>query len=41
MIGRTLSEPRLRFLDGGTSLVDAGLAELAAIHGGAIRQLVE
>jgi len=41
MIGRTLPEPRLRFLDAGTSLVDAGLADLAAIHAGAIRPYVE
>jgi phosphoribosylformylglycinamidine synthase subunit PurL len=41
MIGRTLPEPRFRLLDGGLSLVDADLADLAAIHAGAIRAYVE
>ncbi len=41
MIGRTLTEPRLRLLDGGLTLVDADLADLAAIHAGAIRPYVE
>jgi phosphoribosylformylglycinamidine synthase len=41
MIGRTLPEPRLRFLDAGTALVDADMAELASIHGDAIRPFVE
>ena len=41
MIGRTLPEPRFRLLDGGLALVDADLADLAAIQGGAIRAYVE
>ncbi len=41
MIGRTLPEPRFRLLDAGTSLVEADLADLAAIHGDAIRGYVE
>jgi phosphoribosylformylglycinamidine synthase len=41
MIGRTLPEPRFRLLDGGMPLVDADLADLAAIHAGAIRPYVE
>ena len=41
MIGRTLPEPRLRFLDAGTALIDANLGDLAAIHADAIRSYVE
>ena len=41
MIGRTLPEPRFRLLDGGRALVDADLADLAAVHSGAIRAYVE
>jgi phosphoribosylformylglycinamidine synthase len=40
-IGSTLSEPRLRIVSGGSTLVDADLAELARIHSDAIRPYVE
>ncbi len=41
MVGRTLAEPRFRLLDGGMPLVDSDLAELAALHGDALRPYVE
>jgi len=41
MIGRTLPEPRLRFLDGGSALIDADLGELRDLYGGALRPYVE
>ena len=41
MIGRTLPEPKLRFLDGGTTLIEADLAELRELYGGALRPYVE
>ncbi|MGE5178512.1 MAG: phosphoribosylformylglycinamidine synthase subunit PurL [Bacteroidota bacterium] len=41
MIGRTIEEARLRILDGGTTLVDADLAELATEYGAALRPYVE
>jgi phosphoribosylformylglycinamidine (FGAM) synthase-like enzyme len=41
MTGRTLDEPRLRLLDGGRTLIDAPVADLAAAHGGALGPLVE
>jgi phosphoribosylformylglycinamidine synthase subunit PurL len=41
MTGRTLDEPRLRILDGGRTLIDAAVEDLAAAHGGALRPLVE
>jgi hypothetical protein len=41
MTGRTLEEPRLRFLDGGRTLIDASIAELAAAHAAALRPMVE
>ena len=41
MTGRTLAEPRLRILDGGRTLIDAALVDLAARHGGALKPLVE
>jgi phosphoribosylformylglycinamidine synthase len=41
MTGRTLETPRLRILDGGRTLIDAGLEELAAANGEALRPLVE
>ncbi len=41
MIGRTLPEPRFRVLDGGRTLIDADLGELAALHAGALGPLVE
>ena len=41
MIGRTLPEPRFRLLDGGLALIDSDLADLAAVHRGAIRPYVE
>jgi phosphoribosylformylglycinamidine synthase len=41
MIGRTLAEPRLRILDGGRTLLDAELGDLAEAHAAALRPLVE
>ncbi|HYJ32330.1 MAG TPA: phosphoribosylformylglycinamidine synthase subunit PurL [Candidatus Binatia bacterium] len=41
MIGRTLPEPKLRFMDGGTTLIEADLAELRDLYGGALRPYVE
>ena len=41
MIGRTLAEPRFRVLDGGRTLIDADLNELAALHAAPLRPLVE
>jgi phosphoribosylformylglycinamidine synthase len=41
MIGRTLAEPRLRILDGGRTLLDVELGDLAEAHAAALRPLVE
>ncbi len=41
MIGRTLAEPRFRILDGGRTLIDADLGELAEEHAAPLRPLVE
>jgi len=41
MIGRTLSEPRFKLLDGGRTLVDLDLAELSRLHADALKLLVE
>lgn len=41
MIGRTLPEPRFRVLDGGRTLIDADLGELALLHAAALQPLVE
>jgi phosphoribosylformylglycinamidine synthase len=41
MIGRTIPEPKLRFLDAGTPLIEADLADLRKAYGGALRPYVE
>ncbi|HLQ67792.1 MAG TPA: AIR synthase-related protein, partial [Candidatus Limnocylindrales bacterium] len=41
MIGRTIPEPKLRFLDAGTTLIEADLADLRKAYGGALRPYVE
>ncbi len=41
MTGRTIPEPVLRFLDAGTTLIEADLARLAEEHRGALRPYVE
>jgi phosphoribosylformylglycinamidine synthase len=41
MTGRTIPEPVLRFLDAGTTLIEADLARLADEHRGALRPYVE
>jgi phosphoribosylformylglycinamidine synthase subunit PurL len=41
MIGRTLSEPRFRLLDGGRTLVDLDLEALQRLHADALRPMVE
>ncbi|MGE5175330.1 MAG: phosphoribosylformylglycinamidine synthase subunit PurL [Hyphomicrobiales bacterium] len=41
MVGRTIPEPRLRFLDAGTALVDVDLAEMARLRRDALRPYVE
>jgi phosphoribosylformylglycinamidine synthase len=41
MTGRTIPEPVLRFLDAGTTLIEADLARLRDAHRGALRPYVE
>jgi hypothetical protein len=41
MTGRTIPEPVLRFLDAGTTLIEADLAQLQEEHRGALRPYVE
>jgi phosphoribosylformylglycinamidine synthase len=41
MTGRTLDEPRLRILDGGRTLIDAAIGELAAAHAAGLKPMVE
>ena len=41
MTGRTIPEPKLRFLDAGTTLIEADLADLKSIYGGGLRAYVE
>jgi hypothetical protein len=40
MTGRTIPEPVLRFLDAGTTLIEADLARLRDAHRGALRPYV-